>query len=95
MFTTIRLDLERMPSFDANSGAAKTGEGKTAPGTDRRSPHVPQTAAFQVELSGQFHPQWGYPERLRRVERGAGSTNPEVSWTVVRFEVLDRAGDSR
>ncbi len=39
-------------------------------------------------LRCQFHPEWSYPERYQRIEWGAGSTNPDVTWTVDRFEVL-------
>lgn len=51
-------------------------------------------SSFQTELSARFHPQWGFPEQFHRVEHGTGSTNPDVSWVVVRFDVLGSAENS-
>lgn len=38
-----------------------------------------------------FHPDWGYPDVFQRIEWGADSTNPDVSWKVDVFEVLGEA----
>lgn len=90
MFTTVRLDLEQIE----RTAAADPSPDPTARTSINSSAHPSgktgdkSQAPWQVELRGQFHPQWGYPERVQRLERGAGSTNPEVSWVVVRFEIL-------
>jgi hypothetical protein len=42
----------------------------------------------QVLLRAQFDPVLGYPKRYHRTELQKWSTNEEVSWTVVAFDVL-------
>ncbi|MFO0867859.1 MAG: hypothetical protein U0935_02825 [Pirellulales bacterium] len=39
-------------------------------------------------LRCRFDPLRGYPQTYQRIEWGEGSTNPDVSWTVDRFELL-------
>lgn len=55
---------------------------------ERASRGQTEGARPSLLLRCQFHPEWGYPDVFQRIEWGVGSTNPDVTWKVDRFEVL-------
>ncbi len=46
-------------------------------------------ATPQLTLRGTFHSELGYPQSYYRVEKVKRGSNPEVSWRVVSFDIVE------
>lgn len=48
-----------------------------------------------LTLRARFHPEFGFPERYVRLEHSRMGTNPEVAWSVIRFERIESADTAK